>query len=122
MMERQERTALLLLIGVAILVLVSYGLLSYLGTHYFASPFTNASTDGELVQITGEVSRIAQTREGGHLILTVRGVPVFVPQEVAGHVEIEQGVSVLVYGVVQTYRGEKEIVVKSADDIVIQTR
>ncbi|MDI6718671.1 MAG: hypothetical protein QMD46_03555 [Methanomicrobiales archaeon] len=119
-MERQERIALLLLVGVTAAILLSQGVLTLIGKSAFASPLTNASREGELVVLEGTVDRVTHTREGGHLILSVNGMPVFVPSPVSAAVQVEPGSRVTVYGVVQTYRGEREIVVQSAGDVIVE--
>jgi DNA/RNA endonuclease YhcR with UshA esterase domain len=52
------------------------------------------------------------------VILTVNNTSVFIPAIVAGDRAFAKGTPVLLYGTVQTYRGKKEIVVNSAEDIV----
>jgi hypothetical protein len=81
MFERQERVAILLLLGVACAVITAHLILGTLGKQPFARPFTNNSAEGELV------------------------------------LTLQKGDSIFVYGVVQTYRGKKEIVVSSGKDI-----
>ncbi len=118
-MERQERIALLLLVGVTAAILLSQGVLTLIGKPVFASPLSNTSREGELVVLEGTVDRVTHTREGGHLILTVNGLSVFVPNPASAAVQVEPGSRVTVYGVVQTYRGEREIVVQSAADVIV---
>jgi len=44
---------------------------------------------------------------------------VFIPADVAGEISLDEGDQVSLYGIVQTYRGEREIVLNSKDDISI---
>ena len=83
----------------------------------FASPFSPESPDGALVSLQGTVERVTVTETGGHMILRVDGIPVFVPASARGELILLEGDRVAVLGTVQTYRGEKEIVVQGRDDI-----
>ena len=54
MFGRQERMAILLLLGVAVSVIAAHLILISLGKQPFAHPFTNSSADGELVIAEGK--------------------------------------------------------------------
>lgn len=117
MFMRQERVALLLLAGVAVTVLGAHLVLTTLGKQPFAHPFTNASADGELVVIEGTVERAGVLENGGHMVLRVHNLSVFIPSQAAQNITLHEGDMISAYGTVQTYRGSKEIVVNSRDDI-----
>jgi DNA/RNA endonuclease YhcR with UshA esterase domain len=117
--ERQERVAVFLLLGVIIAVISAHLVLGTLGKQPFAHPFTNNSADGELVIVKGSIDRVVYTQTGGHVNLYVNNVTIFVPAQVAQELTIRNGDSISIYGVVQTYRGEKEIVVSSKKDITL---
>ena len=117
MLMRQERVALLLLAGVAVTVLAAHLVLSTVGQQPFAHPFTNTSADGELVIVEGTVDRADVLANGGHLILQVNNLSVFIPSQAAQNLTLHEGDTISAYGTVQTYRGKKEIVVNSRDDI-----
>jgi hypothetical protein len=119
MLERQERTAIFLLVGVTVVVLIAYVVLGILGNQPFARPYSGSSADGELVSFEGNVDQIALTRSGGHMALVVENLSIFIPSEVAKGVSLKKGDRISVYGIVQTYRGKKEIVVNSASDVRI---
>jgi hypothetical protein len=119
MFERQERIAVLLLVGVAIVVLSTHVVLTSLGKQPFARPFTNTSSDGELVFVEGQIDQIALTKNGGHMTVSVNNLSIFLPAPVAQVRSFQKGDMISVYGIVQTYRGNKEIVVSSAEDIRI---
>ena len=119
-MERAERTALLLLVVVAVVIAAAHLVLAAIGKPAFSVPFSNETTDGTLVSLEGTVDRISRTRDGGHLLLSVRDVQIFVPATAAQGVALELGDPVVVYGTVQTYRGAKEIVVQAAEDIRVR--
>ena len=117
MFVHQERTAILLLVGVAFIVIGAHFVLGTLGKHPFASEYSNRSADGELVSAHGTIGEATVTKNGGHLLLKVDNLTVFVPAQVAGSVSYAKGQNVTLYGTVQTYRGEKEILVGASGDI-----
>ena len=117
MFERQERVAILLLIGVAIVVIVAHVVLTGLGKQPFAHPFTNSSSDGELVVVEGQIDQITLTKSGGHMTVSVNNLSIFLPVQVVQEVSLQKGDRISVYGIVQTYRGKKEIVVSAAEDV-----
>jgi hypothetical protein len=119
MFERQERVAVVLLVGVAIMVIVAHVVLAGLGKQPFARPFTNSSSDGELVVLEGQIDQITLTKSGGHMTVSVNNLSIFLPVQVVQVVSLQKGDRISVYGIVQTYRGKKEIVVNAAEDIRI---
>jgi DNA/RNA endonuclease YhcR with UshA esterase domain len=46
-------------------------------------------------------------------------ITIFVPVQIAQNLTLKKGDSISAYGVVQTYRGEKEIVISSVKDISV---
>jgi DNA/RNA endonuclease YhcR with UshA esterase domain len=121
MLGRQERVALLLLVGVAVTVVAAHAVLNMIGKQPFAHPFSENSADGELVIVEGSVEKAMLIENGGHLALQVNNISVFVPATAARNLSVHKGDSILAYGIVQTYRGKKEIVISSAEDICITT-
>jgi DNA/RNA endonuclease YhcR with UshA esterase domain len=119
MFERQERVAILLLVGVAIVVIVAHVVLAGLGKQPFARPFTNSSSDGELVVVEGQIDQITLTNSGGHATVSVNNLSIFLPAQVIQAVSLQKGDRISVYGIVQTYRGKKEIVVSATEDVRI---
>lgn len=120
MFEHQERVALLILIGVAVTVIAAHLVLGSLGKQPFARPFTNNSADGELVMTEGTVGKISITQNGGHMTVYLENLSIFIPVQVAEGLQIQKGDSIRVYGIVQTYRGKKEIILGSKDDLLIR--
>lgn len=118
MLGRQERTALILLIVTILMVIAAHTVLSVLGKGPFARPFTPAVPDGELVFYKGTIDQAGVTKTGGHVNLKVSNVTVFVPAPAATGMTFVKGQNITLYGIVETYRGEKEIVIQSPDDIV----
>lgn len=117
MFERQERLAILLLIGVAIAVIAAHLILASFGKQPFSKPFTNNSADGELVYVEGTIDQVALTKTGGHITLQINNLTIFIPAQVARDLTMKKGAIISVYGIVETYRGKKEIMVSSAEDI-----
>jgi DNA/RNA endonuclease YhcR with UshA esterase domain len=120
MFVHQERTAFLILIGVAVAVIAAHLVLGSLGKQPFARTFTNNSADGELVTIEGTVGQI-NILTGGYMAVQLENISVFVPAQVAEGLRIQKGDSIRVYGIVQTYHGKKEVILGSKDDIRIVT-
>ena len=119
MFERQERVAIYLLLGVACLVITAHLVLGTLGKQPFARPFTNDSADGELVITGGTIDQITITKNGGHMNVYLSNVTLFVPAQIAHELILRKGDAISAYGIVQTYRGKKEIIIGSGKDIVV---
>jgi DNA/RNA endonuclease YhcR with UshA esterase domain len=119
MFERQERVAILLLLSVACTVITAHLVLGTLGKQPFARPFTNNSADGELVIVGGTIDQITITKNGGHMNVYLANITIFVPAQFAQELTLQKDDAISVYGVVQTYRGKKEIIISSGKDITI---
>ncbi len=119
MLEEPERRAILLLLLVTGIVCGAHLILSTLGNATFAVPYAPDIAEGSLVVLEGTVEKITLTQEGGHRILQVGGVPVFIPASTADGCIVLTGDPVRIYGIVQLYRGEREILVRSSADITI---
>jgi DNA/RNA endonuclease YhcR with UshA esterase domain len=119
MLVRQERIALVLLCAVSVTILAASAILTDLDKADLASEYTPLSHEGTLVHLQGQVQEIRATKTGGHIAALVNGTTVFIPADVAGMVTLRQGDQISLYGEVQTYRGEKEVVVNSPSDIII---
>ncbi len=117
MLARQERTALVLLFGVAVVVIAAHLILTGIGKAPFAHPFAESSPEGELVVVEGTIEQITPTGNGGHLNLKVNNLTVFLPAQVVQDISVRKGDRIQVYGTVQTYRGKREVVVNSAGDL-----
>lgn len=117
MLGRQERVAILLLCGVALVVIAAHLVLVSVGKEPFASEYTEQSPDGSLIRLDGTIDQATVLKNGGHIILSVNNVTVFIPSTVAGDRTFVKGTTVTLYGTVQTYEGKKEILIGSSDDI-----
>jgi hypothetical protein len=119
MFGRQERVAMLLLLGVAVVVLSLHLALGTLGKQPFAHTFAQNSVDGELVSASGIIEQITYTKNEGHMNIYLNTTTIFIPSPIAQDLIFAKGDSISVYGVVQTYRGKKEIVLSSKKDIFV---
>lgn len=119
MLGRQERTALILLLVVAFIVIAAHSVLTVIGKQPFARPFSVSVPDGELVVLEGTIEQAGITKTGNHVNLVINNVSVFIPAPAAQGHSFRKGQNVTLYGIVETYRSEKEIVVNSAGDICV---
>jgi DNA/RNA endonuclease YhcR with UshA esterase domain len=117
MLTRQEQTAVLLLVIVAATILAAHLLLAPAGREIAARPYTGDAVAGDLVVLEGTIEKVRSTRTGGHTVLVVRGVAVFVPADAAGNRSFTVGELLRVVGTVQYYQGEEEIAVEEYGDI-----
>jgi len=117
MFERQERLAILLLVGVAIAVISAHLVLTYIGKQPFARPFSASSSDGELVHAEGQIDQISITKEGDYALIKMNNTTLFTQSQHVRTLGLQKGDRVFVYGIVQTYHGKKELVVETAGDI-----
>ena len=107
----------MILVIVLALVCASAGVLEMLGKGFFSRPYNPDSSDGELVHHEGIVEENTKTATGGHQVLVVSGVRVFVPSSCVRTGWPGVGQHVSIYGTVQIYRGEREILIRDASDI-----
>jgi hypothetical protein len=117
MLLRQERLAFGLLVIAAIGIILGSIMLAGIDKGTFAKNFSPMEPEGSLVRVDGIVEELRWTQTGGHLNAKVAGTQVFIPAAVAKKITIRKGDHVLVYGIIQTYRGGKEIVVQDAGDV-----
>ncbi|MDD1671961.1 MAG: hypothetical protein LUO82_03035 [Methanomicrobiales archaeon] len=118
-LEHQERLAIALL-GITVIVIVAGHLVfGTVDRWHMATPFTPGARDGDLVVIEGAIERITHTQDGGHLILNIGGVTVFIPHPAGEGLVLYRGDRIRVLGIAQTYQGEREVKVSAPEDIVL---
>jgi len=105
-----------LLIAVAAAVIAGNFILGSIGKYPFASPNSEHSPDGELVIFTGTIDQVTVIKNGGHILIDSGNTTIFIPAQVAGSTGFVKGGDFTLFGTVQTYRSEKEIMVNSAED------
>lgn len=115
--EREEKKAILILAGVIITLFLAQFIISGYERSDFAEIYSNESDAGDMVILSGPVLSVEKTKSGGHLILSVSGVKVFIPGAEAYGLSVKKGDNIEITGTVDIYNGEKEIVVDSKDDI-----
>jgi hypothetical protein len=118
MADRREKMALIALMGISVLLLAAHWALAAAGSAAFASRWTPEAEDGTFVAVRGTVDGLRHLA-GGHLSLTVGGATVFIPARVSEQICLEKGLNVSIAGTVQTYLGEKEIVVQFPGDVAV---
>ena len=117
MLVQQERRALAILLLVLGLVAGGAVLLETLGPGAFALPFTPDLPDGTLAVGRGPAEDVI-VASGGHLVCRVDGVRLFVPASAVPEPVPAKGELVECYGLVSTYGGAKELVLREARDLV----
>jgi DNA/RNA endonuclease YhcR with UshA esterase domain len=119
MLLRQERIALILLCIVAGGLVIVSAVLAGVDNATLATEYTADARDGIFVHLNGVAGEVRTTQTGGHIIASVNGTKGFIPSDTARDVALNPGDQVSLYGIVQTYRGEREIVVNSHTDITV---
>jgi hypothetical protein len=118
MLEKQERLAVLILVAVLAVCAISAFVLETLGKEPFARQYDPGLPDGTLVAWEGIVQKIIRVSQGSSLIMDVSGVQVYVPSPVAPGLP-EENDRITLYGVIQTWKGKREILVTDGKDIRI---
>jgi DNA/RNA endonuclease YhcR with UshA esterase domain len=120
-MQREEKT---------IIVLLSMALISLSIAYVAFAPgqpakYSYESKKGDKVYLEGNVIEKQATRTGGHLTLTVQAdekIKVFISREKGaeevGRI-IEEGSRVRIIGTVGEYKGIREIIVESKNDVEV---
>ncbi len=116
MLVPQERRALAILLFVFGLVVGGAALLEVLGPGPFAVPFSTDLADGTLAVVQGPVEEVIAT-DGGHLICRVGEVRLFIPASAVPDHTPTKGELVECYGLVSTYNGARELVLREARDL-----
>lgn len=120
MLQSQERIALALLIGVCIAIISVQLLIDAVGWESFARPYDENCREGDLVRLEGTIETLALTSTGGHLVLEINGTRVFIPGEVASSLDLQEGDHISLIGVVSRYNGNPEVVLSSAEDLMVK--
>ena len=113
-----ERRAICIMATVILILAVLYFGTTYALPDKGAIPYTSEIQDGALVYLEGVVLDTKITSTGGHLIVNVSGVDVFVP-EGGTDLNLQDGDLVKVIGKADTYSGKKEIVTNGILDITV---
>lgn len=118
MLERQERLAVLILGVVLFICAGGTFVFETLGKESFSRPFSPDLPDGTLVSHEGTVQKVSRVGEGNSIILDIVGIQVFIPA--ASDMSIpDPGDRVSLLGIIQTWKGKREIVVSEGEDFRI---
>jgi len=69
------------------------------------------------VYVEGTIDQVALTKTGGHMTVQINDITIFIPAQATGDLVLKKGENISAYGIVETYRGKKEIMVNFAEDI-----
>ena len=124
-MEKEEKIVVILLSMILLSLSISY-LVFFEDSDSDASAFSSSSVPGDCVFVEGSVLSERFTYSGNHLIVVLDAasgpVKVFVPAD-NGASEVgsllQEDLHVRVFGIVDEYEGETEIVVQAADDVLV---
>ena len=119
MLEKQERTALLILLGVLCACGLSTLILENMGKEPFAQNYSISTPDGTLVHHQGAVQKVIRPGSAGSYILEMGNVQIFIPSSAAEGVQVSEGDQISLYGKVQNWKGKREILVENPRDITV---
>ena len=114
--ERQEKTAVAILLLVTGVCLVGTYILDGMGKEEFSKDYTPGLPDGTLVRLGGTVGSL-NPAAGGNLFLEVSGVRVFIPVSAGTVQDVQEGKGVHIIGTVQHWKGKEEIMIEDLADI-----
>lgn len=114
MFGKTERKAAGILIAVVIILVLFYLGSVFLFPNPGVVPYHEDVPDGAKVVFDGDILSSKVTSSGGHVLMDVSGVSVFV-ENGAERIFWKTGDKIRVFGTVQTYGGKKEIVVSAQD-------
>lgn len=119
MMQKEEKIVVVLLL-MAVLSLI----IGYFGFVSEVPAYSESSKIDERVYVEGTLLSKQMTGKGDHLILKIShlGINIFVPNyNGANEVydTIKNGETVRITGKVSEYKNEKEIIVESAEDVIV---
>lgn len=119
MLERQEKIALVLIGVVLCICVISSLVLHTVGKSPFAQNFSQASSEGSLVFYEGIVQKVVVVGSGNSYILHSGSVQVFIPSSASQGITVAPGDTISLYGKVQTWKGQREILVENSGDIIV---
>jgi|GEM_PF-349375 len=114
----QEKTAIVVMSLVILICLSCTLLFDSMGKETFSVPYTHGMSDGTLVSLSGTVEKVTDIT-GGHTILEVSGVSVFIPVSAGLIPVLHEADHVSLTGTIQKYKGKEEIIVTKSSDIRI---
>ena len=118
MLTKMEKKALAVLLGVTAVLLVFFLCFGVLYPDAGVVPYTADVTDKTRVSYEGIILESMLTATGGHVILNVSGVSVFI-EGGAENLFYKTGDRIRVIGIADTYAGSREIVVGTAGSVTL---
>lgn len=115
-LERQEKTAIGILMVVTLVCLAGTLLLDGIGKEQFSKEYIPGMADGTLVRFEGVIGSL-HVAAGGSVMLEVSGVSVFIPVSAGTIPDIREGSGIRMIGTIQHWKGKEEILVEDAGDI-----
>ncbi len=112
-----EKKAGILIVVSLLVILVFHLAIQGAGPAFFSHPYDPALPDGKLVVCSGTIDDIRATWSGGHTIIILSDVKVFIP----GGIDpppLRIGDQITVYGLLSTYDGEREIIIQKGSDLI----
>lgn len=116
MLTKTEKKSLHVLLAVTLILTGFYLCFGVLFPDAGLVPYTDSVPDKTRVTFTGEITSVKLTATGGHTLLNVSGVTVFV-EGGAENIFYTAGDTIRVVGITDTYAGQREIVVGTAGHI-----
>ncbi len=110
MLTQMEKKALIVLLAVTLILGLFFFCFGILSPESGTVPYSAELPDKTRVTFTGEILSVKLTATGGHVLLDVSGVTVFI-EEGAENIFYQTGDTVRIVGIAKTYNGKREIVV-----------
>lgn len=120
MLTRPEKEAVITLVIVVSALCLFWIILTICALDLGITAYSEDVSDGTRVSFEGIIENQKITATGGHLLLTVSGVTVFV-QNGGSELRYLPGDRIKVLGTAATYGGKREITVDRITDITILT-
>ncbi len=117
MVTPAEKKAVILIVGSLLVILIFHLAIQMAGSALFSHPYDPALPDGKLVVHSGTIDDIRSTWSGGHTIIILSDVKLFVPRGI-DLPPLWIGDPLTAYGILSTFEGEKEINIQKGSDLI----
>ncbi len=112
-----EKKAGILIVGSLLVILAFHLAIQVAGPAFFSHPYDPALPDGKLVVYSGTIDDIRATWSGGHTIIILSDVKVFIPGGIDPPL-VRIGDQLTAYGIISTFEGEREIIIQKGSDLI----
>jgi len=120
MLTKMEKKAFCVLLAVTAVLIIFFLCFGVLYPEAGVVPYTEDTPEKTRVSFAGEIQEMRITAAGGHVLLNIAGVSVFV-EGGADNIFYKTGDRVRVVGIVETYAGNREIVVGQTGSVSLAT-